>query len=34
MADPDLELRGRGEGGGREEGAVLICLPCRLFFLL
>jgi len=24
--DPDLELRGEGEGGG--------CLPCRLFFLL
>ena len=28
MADPDLELRGRGVGGGGG------CLPCRLFFLL
>jgi len=26
VADPDFELRG--------GGAVLFCLPCRLFFLL
>ena len=36
VADPDLELRGGvgGGGGGGGEGAVLFCLPCRLFFLL
>ena len=30
VADPDLELRGLGRGGG---GVVLIYLPCRPFSL-
>ena len=32
VADPDLELGGRGRGVGEEDG--FLNLPCRLYFLL